>query len=110
MLDWYVIQYLYPNAVERFKTVMFPNSGLISLSILEYYDIKKLYRFFDTHGIYLTVEMLTKDVWLFTVSTDNGVTFAPCHETKTKREDIEAEGFYECFRLLEKRLRLDTYI
>ena len=47
MMDWYVIEYLYPNALKEFSKTMFPNVGLPCLSILGYYDVKKLYKFFD---------------------------------------------------------------
>lgn len=108
-MDWYVIQYLYPTALNRFCNTMFPNVGVPCISVLEFYDIKKLYHFFDKQGIYLTVEMITRDMWVYTVSLDNGRVIAPCQDTKKRREDIEVEGFYECFRLLESKLR-NSYI
>ena len=43
-MDWYIVQYLYPKAFKRFTDVMFPNVGVISLSTLEFYDVKKLYQ------------------------------------------------------------------
>jgi hypothetical protein len=88
---------------------MFPNVGVPCVSVLEFYDIKKLYHFFDKQGIYLTVEMITRDMWVYTVSLDNGIVIAPCQDSKKRREDIEVEGFYECFRLLESKLR-NSYI
>lgn len=109
MLDWYTIEYLYPSSVERFSKVMFPNLGLVSLSLLNVLDMKRLYYFFDKQGIYLTVEMLSKDSWLYSVSLENGNSYAPCQISKSTREEIEIEGFHECFRLLEKKLRLNTY-
>ena len=60
MLDWYFIESLFPKSLNLFSKTMFPNVGLPSLSVIQYYDIKKLYNFFDKNGIYLTVEMLTK--------------------------------------------------
>ena len=104
-MDWYVIQYLYPTALNRFGNTMFPNVGVPCVSVLEFYDIKKLYHFFDKQGIYLTVEMITRDMWVYTISLDNGKVVAPCQDSKKRREDIEVEGFYECFRLLESKLR-----
>jgi hypothetical protein len=83
---------------------MFPNIGVPSISMLEFYDMKKLYHFFDKMGIFLTIEMCTKDIWLFTISLDNGRSFAPQQDSKSTREGIEIEGFYECFRVLEKRI------
>ena len=60
-MDWYTIQYLYSNAMELFCSTMFPNVGVPSISVLEYYDNKKLYNFFDKQGIFLTIEMYTKN-------------------------------------------------
>lgn len=108
MMDWYIIQYLYPSAMGRFCETMFPNLGVPCVSVLEFYDIKKLYSFFDKQGIYLTVEMYTKDAWAYTVSFDDGRVIAPSQESKRRREEIESDGFEECFRLLEKKLR-NTY-
>jgi len=105
MMDWYVIEYLYPNALKEFSRTMFPNVCLPCLSILSYYDVKKLYKFFDKLGIYLTVEMYTKNNWVYSISlTDTKGYLNSSGESKTNREDIEIEGFYECFRILEKKL------
>lgn len=104
-MDWYVIQYLYPTALNRFCNTMFPNVGVPCVSVLEFYDIKKLYYFFDKQGIYLTVEMITRDMWVYTMSLENGKVISPCQDSKKRREDIEVEGFYECFQLLESKLR-----
>ena len=104
MIDWYIIEKEYPNAFKEFTRTMFPNVGVPCLSILFEYDIKKLYRFFDKFGIFLTVEMCTKDNWMFMVSFGNGNVSAPLGESKIKREFIEVDGFIECFRLLENRL------
>ena len=52
MIDWYTIEYLYPESFKRFTNTMFPNMGVLSISSLEGYDIKKLYHFFDKEGIY----------------------------------------------------------
>jgi hypothetical protein len=105
MIDWYMTQFLYPVAFKRFIDVMFPNIGIISISILEFYDMKKLYQFFDKEGIYLTTEMYKPNVWTFTVSLHNGIVFGPGNGSKTNREEIEYEGFLECFKILEKLLR-----
>jgi hypothetical protein len=103
MIDWYIIEHIYPNAFMEFTKMMFPNVGLPSISVLCYYDIKKLYRFFDKNGIYLTVEMLTKNNWVFTISLIEGKTLVPQQDSKPNRELIEVDGFYECFRYLEKK-------
>ena len=84
-MDWYTIHYMYPNAFNRFRLVMFPNIGVPSISMLEFYDMKKLYHFFDKMGIFLTIEMCTKDIWLFTISLDNGRSFAPQQDSKSTR-------------------------
>ncbi len=104
-MDWYVIQFLYPKALDEFIKTMFPNTGIISLTILQCYDIKKLYGFFDRRGIFLTIEMVTKNNWSFTINTSLGVTISQSSATDNDRENIEKDGFLECFRVLDKQLR-----
>ena len=104
-MDWYMIEFLHPNALKRFTEVMFPNIGIISLSTLHDYDVKKLYQFFDKEGIFLTTEMYNPNQWVFTISLYNGIVFGPTQESKKTREDIEFEGFLECFRILEKIIK-----
>jgi hypothetical protein len=103
-MDWYVVQYLYPNAFKRFTDVMFPNVGVLSLSTLEFYDIKKLYQFFDKEGVYLNVEMYNPHQWVFTISLHNGIVFGPSQSSKTTRYEIEIDGFLECFKVLDKKI------
>jgi hypothetical protein len=105
MIDWYIIEYVYPNAFKEFTMMMFPNVGLPCISVLCYYDIKKLYKFFDKNGIFLTVEMITKGSWIFTISLIEGKVIVPYQDSKSNRELIEVEGFYECFRLLENKIK-----
>lgn len=105
VMDWYVVEYLYPNAFKRFTDVMFPNVGVLSISTLGLYDSKKLYQFFDKEGVYLTIEMYTPSQWVFTISLRNGVVFGPTQESKITREETETEGFTECFRILDKKLK-----
>jgi hypothetical protein len=105
MMDWYMVQFLYPIAFKKFTDIMFPNVGVISLSTLELYDMKKLYQFFDRQGIFLTTEMCRKNQWLFTISLQNGVVLGPTQDSKTTRTDIESEGFMECFKIMDKTLR-----
>ena len=105
MMDWYTIDYLHPNALKRFSEVMFPNIGVLSLSTLQVYDVKKLYQFFDKEGIYLTIEMYNPNQWVFSISLSNGTVFGPTQESKSTRDEIEFEGFLECFRILEKKMK-----
>lgn len=105
-MDWYIIQYLYPRAFKRFTEIMFPNVGLPCVSLLTYFDQKKLYRFFDKEGVYLNVEMYNKHQWVFTISLENGMVFGPTEESKISREDSENSGFIECFKVLEKKLAM----
>jgi hypothetical protein len=105
MIDWYVIEFLHPHALKRFTDVMFPNTGVLSLSTLHIYDIKKLYQFFDKEGVYLTVEMYNPNQWVFSIALDSGVILGPTQESKKTREDVEYEGFLECFRILDKKLK-----
>ena len=101
-MDWYTIEYLYPNALSKFKERMFPNVGVLSLSTLVYYDNKKLYQFFDKEGLYLTLEMYNPNQWVFSISLHNGVIFGPTQNSKPTREETEVDGFLECFRILDK--------
>ena len=101
-MEWYTIEYLYPSAFKDFRNVMFPNVGLLSISSLETFDLKKLYGFFDKRGVYLNVEMYSPYQWVFNVSLKNGIVYGPSQETKETREEIEIDGFMECFRILEK--------
>ena len=89
-MDWYSIRYLYPEAFERFTNVMFPNTGIVSLSTLSYYDNKKLYYFFDREGVYLLIERYNKNIW---------------NSSKKSREECELEGFFHCFKILDKCIR-----
>lgn len=104
-MDWYTIEFLYPIAFKRFKERMFPNLGIISLSSLCLYDIKKLYYFFDKEGVYLTTEMYKPSQWVFSISMSCGIVFGIGGSSKPNREDIETDGFYECFKILDKKMR-----
>ena len=42
-MDWYTVEYLYPDGFKKFTEKMFPYVGVVSLTTLESYDIKKLY-------------------------------------------------------------------
>jgi hypothetical protein len=104
MIDWYVIECLYPNSFSEFTKMMFPNVGLPSLTILQYFDIKKLYKFFDKNGIFLTVEMITKNNWVYVISINDNKHIFSSKDSKQNRELIEIDGFNECFRILEKKI------
>lgn len=104
MFDWYCIEFLYPKAFKRFNDVMFPNIGVLSISTITTYDLKKLYRFFDKEGVFLTIEMYNPKQWLFSISLNNGIVFGPTQSSKETREECESDGFLECFRILEKKL------
>lgn len=103
-MDWYIIEYLYPRAFKKFTEIMFPNLGVISVSSLDLFDVKKLYNFFDKQGIYLTVELYRPHQWCFTISLQNGMVLSPSSGFKTTRTDSEYEGFIECFKFLDKKL------
>ena len=104
-MDWYTIEYLYPESFKKFTEVMFPNVGVISLTTLFYYDIKKLYNFFDNEGIFLIVEKYSNNSWSYTISQRNGFTLAPLQCNKQTREEIEIDGFIECFKTLDEKIR-----
>ncbi len=104
-MDWYTIKYLYPDAFERFILTMFPNTGIVSISTLFYYDNKKLFYFFDREGIYLLIERYNKNIWNYTISLNNGVSLGPGDSSKKSREECESEGFFHCFKILDKCIR-----
>ncbi len=106
-MDWYSIEFLFPNSYRDFIESMFPNVGIISVSTLYYFDTKKLYRYFDKKGIFLTTELFRSYCWGYTISLQNGVVFGPSQEFKNSREEIESDGFMECFKILDKML-MDT--
>lgn len=110
MIDWNNIKIRYPNALNVFVSVMFPNIGVPCISILKYYDLKNLYRFFEKQGISLNVEMFTKDSWLYTITMIDGKVFLSCGEFKPTRDLIEIDGFNECFKLLEKKIENNSTI
>jgi hypothetical protein len=103
-MDWYVVEFLYPQAFERFQDKMFPNLGIISLSILEGYDTKKLFGFFDREGIYLNIEMYNPHQWAYSISLHCGVVFGPTQESKKTRDETECDGFLECFKILQSKI------
>ena len=83
-MDWYVIEYLYPKAFKKFTDTMFPNVGILSLSTLMLYDVKKLYQFFDKQGVYLNVEFLLPNQWLFSVSLKKNLKYSSNPSWKVK--------------------------
>jgi hypothetical protein len=103
MFDWYIIEYLYPNSFKKFSETMFPNVGVICVSSLSIFNEKNLYRFFDKEGIYLNLEMYSKNQWVFTISMEDGRVLSSDGESKTNRIEIEHMGFNECFKILEKK-------
>ena len=103
-MDWYIVQYLYPNAFQKFIDIMFPNIGVISVSSLTQYEIKRLYHFFDKEGIIMTTESYNTNQWVYTISLSNGIVFGPSQKTLQNRETCEYEGFQECFRILNKKI------
>ena len=103
-MDWYVINYLYPQAFKKFSDIMFPNVGVPSLNTLQFFDAKKLYQFFDKEGIYLTTEMYNPNQWVFNISLQNGIVLGPMKCSSPNREECEVNGFVECFKLLDKIL------
>lgn len=82
---------------------MFPNVGVVSISILKNFDIKKLYNFFDKEGFYLILELNQNKNWSFLLRKDNWI-IGNQHETKKTRDEIEIVGFNYCFKQLEENL------
>ena len=48
--------------------------------------------------------MYSKSNWDYCISLSNGFSFGPSKETKRTREEIESDGFIECFRFLEQKI------
>lgn len=103
-MDWYEIGYLYPKSYKKFVETMFPNIGIISVSILKYFDLKKLYQFFDNEGIYLNIEMITLNNWTYTINVNGNMITSSDLYYRFTREEIENDGFYECFKILDKKI------
>jgi hypothetical protein len=102
-MDWYIIEYLYPKSFNVFIETMFPNIGMVSISTLKNFDIKKLYSFFDKQGIYLILEINHLNLWNFVIKKDNWVLSDGTFTART-REEIEEEGFMHCFKKLEENI------
>lgn len=106
MMDWYHIKNNYPKSFGRFIEKMYPNVGVPCVTILNLFDLKKLYGFFDYYGVILNIEMYNKNQWAFTVQMNNGFVIGNGLNCKQTREEIEIDGFLECFKMLEKKLEV----
>ena len=106
MIDWYFIKNNCPKSFEKFIQNMFPNVGVPCVTTLNLFDNKKLYKFFDNQGVFLNIEMYSKSQWVFTISLNNGFVIGNGCKSKTTREEIESDGFIECFKMLEKKIEM----
>ena len=102
-MDWYVIEYLYPESYKLFIETMYPNTGLVSLSTLKNFDLKKLYGFFDKQGIYLILELYNRNDWNYIIKRNN-IFLSDNILTRNTRDEIESDGFTQCFKHLESVL------
>lgn len=105
-MEWQFIKENYPKSFQTFVNRMFPNIGVLSLYTLNFFDNKKLYKFFDEQGVYLNVERCGPNVWVFTISLNNGCVIGSGDGSKSNREEIEKEGFKDCFKTLERKLEV----
>lgn len=105
-MDWYFIKNNCPKSFEKFIQNMFPNVGVPCITSLNLFDDRKLYKFFDDNGVFLNIEMYSKNQWVFTISLNNGYVIGNGINSKPTREEIEIEGFKECFKMLEKKLEM----
>jgi len=105
-MDWYFIKNNCPKSFEKFIENMFPNVGVPCVTSLNLFDDRKLYKFFDDNGVFLNIEMYSKNQWVFTISLNNGCVIGNGINSKPTREEIEVEGFKECFKILEKKLEM----
>jgi hypothetical protein len=100
MLNWKKIKNEYPLSYERFVGTMFPYVGVLSVSTLDLFESKRLYYFFDKYKIYLTIEMIGPNQWLYTISLGDGTIICPRQTSMSSREEVEIEGFMSCFKTL----------
>jgi hypothetical protein len=107
MFNWKKIQIDYPNAYKRFCEVMFPYIGVMGLSTLYLFDTRKLYYFFDKQKIFLTIERFGPNQWVYTISLSDGRVLCPYQESRNSRDEIESDGFIECFRIMEKSYHVE---
>ena len=105
-MDWYFIKNNCPKSFEKFIQNMFPNVGVPCVTSLNLFDDRKLYKFFDDNGVFLNIEMYSKNQWVFTISLNNGYVIGNGINSQPTREQIEIEGFKECFKMLEKKLEM----
>lgn len=105
-MDWQHIKENYPKSFEKFISNMFPNLGVPCVMSLNFFDIKKLYKFFDDNGVYLNIEMYNKNLWFFTISLKNGYVIGNGKTSRQTRDEIEIDGFMGCFKMLEKKLEV----
>jgi hypothetical protein len=42
--------------------------------------------------------------WVCSISLHNGIVFGPSQSSKTTRNEIEVDGFLECFKVLDKKI------
>ncbi len=105
-MDWYNIKNNYPKSFRKFIEDTFPNIGVPCVSTLNLFDVRRLYKFFDDNGVFLNVEMYNKNHWSFTISLYNGFVIGNGSTSKNNRDEIELDGFRECFKMLEKKLEV----
>lgn len=108
MINWKKIRILYPHAYHRFVEVMFPYVGVIGLSTLYLFESKKLYYFFDKEKVFLTVERFGPNQWLYIITLGDGRVLCPDQESRNSRDEIEMDGFMECFRVLNNQMSLQN--
>jgi hypothetical protein len=106
MLNWKKIKERYPQSYEKFVETMFPYVGVIGFTTLSLFEVRKLYYFFDKYGVFLTIERIGSNQWLYTISLSNGNVLCPKQGSRENREDVEIDGFNECFRVLNNNLEL----
>ena len=104
-MDWYVIEYLYPESFKLFVKTMYPNIGVVSMCVLKNFDIKKLYYFFDKQNIFLILEINHLNQWSYNIKNNN---WFICDNIviKNNREEVEEDGFTNCFKFLEAKINL----
>lgn len=104
MLNWRKIKEDCPRSYDKFVETMFPYVGVMGTSTLHLFETKKLYYFFDKNGIYLTIERIGPNQWLYTISLFNGKVVCPQQSSRESRDEVEIDGFTECFKILNNEV------
>ncbi len=104
MMNWKKIKREYPHSYKKFVEVMFPYVGVVGVITLNTFDVKRLFSFFDNESVFLNVERLTSYQWVYSILLKDGRGTFPKQESRSTREEVEIDGFEECFKVLNQEI------